>query len=44
MKFSTVIEEAAMNITYRGILYTLRAEGDVLLFCALVAQLERLAA
>ena len=32
-----------MNITYRGILYTVRTEADVFLLCALVAQLERLA-
>jgi len=33
-----------MNVSYRGILYTRRTEADVLLFCAPVKQLERLAA
>ena len=33
-----------MNITYRGVVYTVQTEADVLQLCALVAQLERLAA
>lgn len=32
-----------MTITYRGTLYQVGTEADLVLLCALVAQLERLA-
>jgi hypothetical protein len=38
-----IAEHKRMNITHRGLTYTVRTEGEAILLCWLLAQLEPLA-